>query len=126
MNLFKLTLCCSVDENAFRLIRIRLVFVYYNQSAAAFVAVGVVTRAGALNELYAIDLHCEGVHMVVTEECGDYIARSLPALEFVAVFKRGTWGFVNLALEQCAVWDGVVLRAEAVFAIQVFLSFLYS
>lgn len=61
--------------------------------------------------------------MVVAEECGDYIARSIPALEFVAVFERWAWGFVNLALEQCAVRDGVVLRAEAVFAIRVFLSF---
>lgn len=83
-------------------------------------AVGVVARAGALNELYAIDLHCEGVHMVVTEECGDYIARSLPALEFVAVFKRRAGGFMNLAVEQSAVWDGVVLRAEAVFTVRVF------
>ena len=61
--------------------------------------------------------------MVVAEECGDYIARSLPALEFVAVFERRAWGFVNLALEQCAVRDGVVLRAEAVFAIRVFFEF---
>lgn len=126
MNLFKLTLCYSVDENAFRLIRIRLVFVYYNQSAAAFVAVGVVARAGGLNELYAVDFHCECVHMVVAEECGDYIARSLPALKFVAVFERRAGGFVNLALEQCTVRDGVVLRAEAVFAVRVFFRLLYS
>lgn len=58
--------------------------------------------------------------MVVAEERSDYIARFLPAFKFVSVFERRAWGFVNLALEQCTVRDGVVLRAEAIFAIRVF------
>ena len=71
----------AVNEKQFAFVGVGLVFVNNYKPAASFAAVGVVACAVGLNELNSVNVHCERVLVVVTEECGDDIACFLPALK---------------------------------------------